>query len=62
MRRMGKSWQANKTKEALLDAGHRVMVVTRDSVTLQRRRKHLTMIETLPRSKPVPLIVDDHLY
>jgi len=51
MRRTGKSVAAEIIKEAALNAGQRVVVANRSGATLQRRKKHLTLIEEL-RPKP----------
>ena len=61
MRRSGKSYAQNKMKEAMLNAGKKVLVCTPESITLQRRKKHLTLIENIPRrEKPMTVIYDDY--
>lgn len=62
VRRYGKSRAAEMAKEAALDAGKRVLVVTPDSMTLQRRKKHLTLIENIPKKEPEPLVLYDDYY
>jgi len=59
MRRPGKSWAANMAREAALDKGEKVLVCTKESNTLYRRKKHLTSIEILPRSKPASTALYD---
>ena len=50
-------------KEIALDAGKRVIVVTPESMTMQRRKKHLTLIENVPKKKEsVPLVIYDDDY
>ena len=62
MRRNGKSWAANAAKEAALDAGEKVLVVTRHSTTLQQRKKHLTMIQDVSQFKASSApVIDDHV-
>lgn len=59
-RRAGKSWLAHQQKEMLLDAGKTVSVWTPESITRQRRKKHLTVIEELkPKPAPMTGIYDD---
>jgi hypothetical protein len=48
-RRCGKTSAEKLALEAALNAGKRVCVVTPNGMTLQRRKKHLTLIETIPR-------------
>ena len=58
-RRCGKSYIAEMAKEAALDAGKRVLVITPESMTMQRRKKHLTLIENIPKKKPEPMVIYD---
>ena len=61
--RYGKSYVAEMAKEIALDAGKRVIVVTPESMTMQRRKKHLTLIENVPKKKEsVPLVIYDDDY
>lgn len=57
MRRQGKSVAHKLALEAALDAGQRVLVCTPSSTTLQYRRKHLTVIQDVPRRESKPLII-----
>lgn len=62
MRRSGKSIAAEAAKEFALNQGLRVLVCTPHSITLQRRKGHLTMIQDV-RRMPKPeyeVIYDDH--
>lgn len=59
MRRQGKNIVHKLALEAALNAGQRVLVCTPSSTTLQYRRKHLTVIQDVPRKKPEPLIIYD---
>lgn len=61
MRRSGKSWIANQAKELALNNGFTVLVCTKEITTLQRRKKHLTLIEKIPKAEPkTKIIYDDH--
>lgn len=48
MRRVGKSIAHKLALEAALNAGHRVLVCTPQGDTLQYRKKHLTVIQSVP--------------
>lgn len=60
----GRAYFRNQMKEAMLDAGHKVMVCKKESITIQSRKKHLTLIETIPMqitgtASPQSIIYDE---
>ena len=59
IRRAGKAYLANMWKEALLNSGKSVVVINPDGATRQRRKKHLTLIEPLPKKDSTMVIYDD---
>lgn len=59
VRHQGKSIAHKLALEFALNAGHRVLVCTRQGDTLRWRKKHLTVIQNVPRKKPQPLIIYD---
>jgi len=61
-RRAGKSHAAHLIKETALNAGKKVLVINKSGATLQRRKKHLTIIEFLPKKEPKPIIIYDDPY
>ena len=58
-RQAAKSKLANAWKEAALDAGMTVFVVTPEGTTRQRRKKHLTEIKTLKPKQEMTVIYDE---
>lgn len=61
-RQCGKSYAAELAKEHALDAGKRVLAFTPKGITIQRRKKHLTLIEYVQKKEPVPLVFYDDYY
>ncbi len=59
MRRQGKSWAAEQAKEAALNRGLKVIVCTQETITLQKRKKHLTLIQVIPKRIPPTLVIYD---
>lgn len=61
MRRTGKSLVSKLAREWALNAGRTVIVCTPESTTLQRKKKHLTLIEMLPNKETKTWIIRDEV-
>lgn len=59
--RRGKSQLAELWKEAILNNGGKVVVVNPESVTIQRRKKHLTLIKSIHKKQPEMVVIFDEL-
>jgi phosphopantothenate synthetase len=60
-RQQGKSYAGKLLKEAFLDAGKKVLCIDVNGATMQSRKKHLTLIEPLPRKNhEITVIYDEY--